>query len=522
VQAPLPHPQEAERLADLYDYQVLDTPIDRLLDEVVELAAAICDTSIAAVTLIDRNRQCIVSAHGIAPGETGRDVSVCGHAILERSFFEVPDMHQDARFVNNELLERDLRVRFYGGSQLTSPQGHNLGMLCVMDATPRQLTPVQRRAMQQLADVVIALLEARRDRSRLEWFGTLMDRLQTEISVIDAQSRRYLHANAAALAPTGLELPALRGMTPPEAVPGLSQAQFEESMQRLDASAHHVHELARPGLQAPGEAGPTFEVRWERMPLKGQDVVVVLARDVSERKTLERMKDELVSLINHELRTPLTSIRGAVKLLEAGAGGVLPPEAAKLLGIASQGSDRLLHVVNDLLDLDRMASRNLAYRLEPLSAAAVLAQAAQAALALAQDAQVHVVVVPEAQATAGLQVVADAQRLQQMLDNLLSNALKFAPAGSTVTLGAQRWGPDEAPSVRLDVTDHGPGVPAAFRARIFQRFAQADNRTTRAKGGSGLGLSIVKAMAEQMNGSVDFESQPGLTTFHITLPGVRA
>jgi signal transduction histidine kinase len=217
------------------------------------------------------------------------------------------------------------------------------------------------------------------------------------------------------------------------------------------------------------------------------------------------------------LRTPLTSLRGAVKLLEAGAGGSLPEKARGLASIAAQGSDRLLAILNDLLDLDRMASSSMNFQLAAVDAAEALSQVARAfeGLAMSQHVQLRV------HAPAGLMLMADPQRLQQVLGNLVSNAIKFAPDASAVELEAHAE-PGPASSVWLGVTDHGPGIPESFRPRVFQRFAQADQRTNRAQGGSGLGLSIVKAMVEQMNGSVGFESEPGRTLFHIRLPGAAA
>nr|WP_236589261.1 ATP-binding protein [Ramlibacter aurantiacus] len=363
--------------------------------------------------------------------------------------------------------------------------------------------------MAQLADVVIALVEARRNRSRHEVLGQVLDHLRASITVLDAQTHRHLHANTAALQETGHSLEQLRALTPPQVLQGLPQARFEAAMQRLHGGARQaVEDYSVAG--ADGRPIP-METRWEKLEALQRELVVGIGRDISERKALERMKDELVSLINHELRTPLTSIRGAVKLLESGAAGPLPDAAAKLIGIASQSTDRLLAIVGDLLDLDRLASQQMTFRLDRLDAAAVLAQAAQLARPLALDAQVRL----DVQASPRLLLRADAQRLQQVIDNLVSNAIKFAPNDSAVTLAATR---EDGGWVRLAVTDRGPGVPESFRSRIFQRFAQADARTTRAKGGSGLGLSIAKQMTEQMGGRIGFDSEPGRTSFHLTFP----
>lgn len=513
----LPH-DESERLAELWDLDILDSPAESVFDEIATLAASICSTPYAAITFLDRGRQWLKARHGLQVSETARDQSVCAHAILDQGFFEVPDLQQDPRFAGNPLLDLGggARMRFYGGSRLMTERGHALGMLCVLDEQPRQLTPEQRRAMDELADVVTALLQARRDRSRHETLGLVLDRLRVGITVLDGQTHRFVHANATALAELGRPLEQLRQLTPPEAVPATSAERFAAAMQRLREGARQ----AVDEYDTTGAAGEplTMEVRWERLPARPRELVVGIARDVSERKALERMKDELVALINHELRTPVTAIRGAIKLLESGAGGALPERAAQLVSVASQSTERLLHIVDDLLDLDRMASQRMAFRIEPVDAVAALTQAAHAAAALAESAGVEIVT----EAPAGLLLRADAQRLQQVLANLVSNATKFAPAGSRIELQADALGEREAREVRLSVTDHGPGVPEAFRPRIFQRFAQADARTTRAQGGSGLGLSIARQMTEQMNGRIGFDSEPGRTTFFLIFPGVEA
>jgi len=152
------------------------------------------------------------------------------------------------------------------------------------------------------------------------------------------------------------------------------------------------------------------------------------------------------------------------------------------------------------------------FNIKSLDAPAALGRAAQAYEAMVRTAGVELTI----EAHDALQLKADAQRLDQVLANLVSNALKFAPQGSRILLEASR----EGSGVRLQVTDHGAGIPEAFRARFFQRFAQADMNTSRPKGGSGLGLSIAKQMIEQMGGSIGYSSEPGRTCFHVVLPAV--
>lgn len=504
---------EADRLAELCDYENLDTASELVFDELAQLAATICGAPYALILLINRDRQWIKAKYGLTLKQSSRAESVCSHAILEHEFFEVPDLKKDARFADNPALNGTPEIRFYGGSQLTSISGYNLGMLCVLDLQPRQLSTVQRHALEQLADVVVALLDARRQRRTRDWLGNLVDSAPDEIFIIDAQTHRYMHANASAVRHLGYSLEQLRKMTPVDVTPNLTWEDFKKHVQQLRAGAPQiVHEATQ--RRKGGEAYPV-EIRKRLLVTAGRTVIISVVRDISERKVIERMKDEFISVVNHELRTPLTSIHGAVKLLEAGAAGPLPEAAARLVRLASENTSRLRNIIDDILDIDKIVSGQMEFDIEPLDALAMLEKVARAHGETAISAGVEIAVA----APPGLRVLADAQRLHQVMDNLISNALKFAPPGTQVLLQAQAETAETGPRVHLSVTDHGSGIPEDFRDRIFQRFAQAAMNTSRQKGGSGLGLSIVKKMAEQMNGSVDYESRPGHTTFRVNLPG---
>lgn len=504
--APQPTPDEAERLADLHDYALLDSGPEAVFDEIVRLAASICGTEFAAISLIDRDRQWFKAEHGLNIPQTPRDHSICAHAIHEERFFEVPDTRVDKRFVGNPLVVGVPKIRFYGGSRLTSSNGRALGMLCVLDPQPHQLTPAQRQALAHLAQVVMALFETHRERQAVEWFGRVADTLADEIFVVDEQSLQVVYANAVAQRNLDRPLPRLRQLTSPEVMPELDRARLEGVAAQLRAglpqAACEVQRRRADGSHYPAE------VRVQRVATRGRPVLVLLVHDISERKEMDRLKDEFIAVVNHELRTPLTSIHGAVRLLEQGAGGALQAPAQQLVALAAMNTERLRRIVDDILDLEKIGSGRMSFDLQPLDAAAVLEQAGSAHEAAARMAQVQLVVA----APSELMLRADPGRLQQVLANLVSNAIKFAPPGSVVELRASL----EGPRVQLGVTDHGPGVPEAFRARIFERFAQADMQSTREKGGSGLGLSIVKKMTEQMGGQVDYESEPGRTTFRVS------
>ncbi|MCJ8169013.1 PAS domain S-box protein [Atopomonas sediminilitoris] len=239
---------------------------------------------------------------------------------------------------------------------------------------------------------------------------------------------------------------------------------------------------------------------------------VVLIHDISERKRIERMKNEFVSTVSHELRTPLTSIRGALGLINGGALGELPEKAGAMLRMALANSERLSLLINDLLDMDKIESGKMDFANRLLAVPDLLSQAVAANQGYAQSCAVEFVLTPGADVP---WVEADPDRLMQVLANLLSNAAKFSPPGSHVELGYVVNGD----RVRVNVQDYGPGIPESFRGRIFQKFSQADSSDTRKKGGTGLGLMISKAIVERLGGAIGFSSeQDHGSCFYFDLP----
>jgi PAS domain S-box-containing protein len=240
--------------------------------------------------------------------------------------------------------------------------------------------------------------------------------------------------------------------------------------------------------------------------------VLTISSDITARKQVDRMKGEFIATVSHELRTPLTSIRGALGIIRAGAVGSLPEEAVRLVEIAYQNSGRLAHIVDDILNIEAIDGGKMSVVLSSQWLAALLEQAVEENLGVALRYHVALVLtrpLPEVRANV------DASRMIQVLANLLSNAVKFSPADASVVVGMIVVGP----SVKISVTDRGPGIPCEFRSRIFQRFSQADGSDSRRKGGTGLGLSIAKALIERMGGTINYESEPAVaTTFTVDLP----
>lgn len=343
--APVPA-DEAERLRELYRYEVLDTATEQALDELVRSAASICGTTFSALTLIDRNRQWFKAQFGFSHKETGRSQSICGHGILTREFFEVPDTHADARFSENPLLEA-LGVRFYGGAQLVGSEGHVLGMLCVLDPEPHRLNAEQQAHLNALALRAMELLEAHRQRRRLEWLGALVGQVQDEIYLFDLNTNLLLHSNDAATHGGALEMArmGLKDVTPD--VPPTELAFYMGQIR--DGAA----EVSYEALLQRGERRVPVEARWLRLDSSGHALAMCTLRDISQRKALDQAKDDFITAVNHDLRTPLTGLYGAIKLLDSGACGELPASAVQMIGLLSRNSDRLLGMVDEILSMEK-------------------------------------------------------------------------------------------------------------------------------------------------------------------------
>jgi PAS domain S-box-containing protein len=244
----------------------------------------------------------------------------------------------------------------------------------------------------------------------------------------------------------------------------------------------------------------------------------VFVHDISERKEVERLKDEFVGTVSHELRTPLTAISASLAMLADGMAGELPPGAAGLVNVANASSERLVRLIGDVLDLQKMDAGRMAFEREvqPVAPIAEGAVASMQSFAASAGVTLDYACAPDA---AGVCAAVDRDRIVQVLTNLLSNAVKFSEAGGTVSTRVECDGE----RVLLAVADRGAGIPAAFRDRIFQRFAQADGADSRRKGGTGLGLSICKTIVEEHGGSIWFDSVEGQgTTFTVSLPAAVA
>ncbi len=804
MQAPQFPPDEARRLAALHRLNILDTPFEERFDRITRTAQRLFKVPFALISLIDAERQWFKSCQGLSATETPRDISFCGHAILDQDVFLVPNALNDPRFADNPLVTGGPQIRFYAGQPLCAADGSRIGTLCVIDTVPREMSESEQQALRDLAawaeqelgmvelkysaaatqnsaarlhaivecmiDGVVTINEhgivesfnpaaemmfgyragevvgqninmlmpepdksshdgylrsfietgkariigigrlvyGRRksgdifpmelevsamridglrmytgivrdisDRVRVEnllreqekLLGDMIDNLTVPTFIIDTQ-HRVLRWNKACEEMTGVKSAELIGtdmhwkgfydhprpcladlvingagekgaeyyarytkskflpqgvhaegwypnmggksryiifdaaplydqdnnlLAAIESLQDITEQKLAEqalaqtsSLQRaiLDSASYSIistdlnglilsfnvaaehmlgyaaaevvgkvnlaiiHDLDEVMQRAPilsAELGrsiePGFEVfvakaralgvpdenEWTYVRKDGSRFPVLLsvtairdeagrvtgylgvAADITERKKVERMKSEFVSTVSHELRTPLTSIRGSLGLLLGGVGGEMTAQATSLLDVANKNCERLVLLINEILDIEKIESGNMQFDLHPQPLMPLLEQS----IAANRDYGVQYgVTLQLVSSVADVKVCVDRDRFIQVMSNLLSNAVKYSPAHGQVEIAVTQQG-----AVRVTVTDQGSGIPADFHNKIFQKFSQADSSDTRPKGGTGLGLSITKAIVEKMGGQIGFDKQARVgASFYFEFP----
>jgi len=249
----------------------------------------------------------------------------------------------------------------------------------------------------------------------------------------------------------------------------------------------------------------------------GDDILFTgVIRDITERKRLDKIKDEFISTVSHELRTPLTAIKGSLGLINAGINND-SIDVDKLLDVSMRNVERLNFLIDDILDISKLESGNLEFDYQIIEIHKFLEMAIEVNADFAARHKTSYHYVPLDKSVA---VYADEKRLLQAISNLMSNAAKFSPEGTQVEISAEVYADK---TVRIAVKDHGPGIPDEFHEKLFDRFTQANMGDTRQVGGTGLGLNIALSIVEQMQGRIEFETEKGVgTTFFISLPVTQA
>lgn len=513
--------REPARLEALREYAILDTAPEAAFDAVARLAARVCQTPIALVSLVDADRQWFKARVGLEATETPRAHAFCSHAILGRDLLIVPDATCDARFASNPFVTSHPHIRFYAAMPLIGSGGHALGTLCVMDTRARDLSPEQTESLRDLAALVLAQLELRRETAPITacaapdgaapqvseeelraYFATVSD----VMLVLDAEGR-YVK-----IAPTKPELlyalpTELLGKTLHDVFPA----------PEADAFLPTIQQVLTSGQPAELEYCLTIQDRlvWFAAtvsPLR-EDTVLWTARDITARRRTERelvaakeaaesanrAKSQFLANMSHELRTPLNAIIGFSELLQDQAFGALNGKQGKYVSNVLSSGRHLLDLINDVLDLSKIESGRMELESAPFDVAEAVADVQNVVQMLMSEKSVAI---SAALSPALPPLHADHAKFKQVLYNLLSNAVKFTPVDGRVEIEVEPtdgW-------LRVCVRDTGIGIKAADQEHIFGDFEQLDKGYARSQQGSGLGLALTRRLIEMHGGRIWVES----------------
>ncbi|MGP0565470.1 MULTISPECIES: response regulator [unclassified Nitrospina] len=548
---------EADRLQALFDYHVLDTDPEQQFDELTELVSKICDVPIALISLIDESRQWFKSHYGLNARETPRNVSFCGHAILQEEVFEIPNSLEDERFADNPIVTGEPRVIFYAGAPLQTPSGHRIGTLCAIDQKPHHLTEEQRRCLALLARQVVSQLELRKNilvkndlfaqQSKLykeiealhsecdlkqEKIEAIVETMLDPLVVIDERGAIEVF-NPAAQATFGYEPSEVIGKNVSMLMPEPHQASHDEAIARYRNTLQPtiLGELREEfGRHRDGTVFPV-ELLINEMVIDGERRFVGICRDITVRKTAEEelrqaerqavaaneTKSRFLANMSHEIRTPMNTILGLAHLALQNE---MSPKQKDYLEKIERSGKNLLGIINDILDFSKVEAGKMEVEAVQFDLHEVLETVAYEQAQAAEKRETELVFFSSPKVPQSL--IGDPMRLGQVLTNLVSNAIKFTRKGTVaVYTDVEPGEPDKPNQVTLKITvqDTGIGMTPEQVESVFGAFSQADASTTRKYGGTGLGLAITLQLVELMLGSICIESEAGKgSTFFVTLP----
>lgn len=350
--------------------------------------------------------------------------------------------------------------------------------------------------------------------TKLLRFKSTLDQTLDCVFMFNADDLRFIYVNQGAIDQVGYSGLELLNMTPVDIKPHHDSESFSTLLAPLLDGELHAITFETLHRHRDGHDIPVEIFLQHISSGVGKPLFVAIVRDITERKKVDRLKSEFISTVSHELRTPLTAIRGALGILNSGTLGGFSERAVEMLNVATRNSERLVLLVNDILDIEKLESEAVEFYCETADLNTLVVQSLRENQAYAQQLNVFYVL---QSSTPDLMVNVDPGRIAQVLANLLSNAAKFSHEGGEIIVRVVKT--EQTDRARVEVLDHGIGISEGFKARVFEKFSQDDHSDARSVYGTGLGLSISKSIVEQHHGILGFHSERDQgSCFYFELP----
>lgn len=528
MKAQLPE-NEAARLNALRRYAILDTAPEQPFDDLTKLAAHVCGTPIAAISLIDADRQWFKSKVGLTATETSRDIAFCAYTLLQTDLFVVRDALADNRFATNPLVTSDPKIRFYAAAPLVTPEGYVLGTLCVIDHVPRDLSVEQREALRALSRQVVSQLELRRHVAMMsrtmverEWaqealqeneerFRSVVESAADAIVLADHRGR-IISWNRAARRLFGYSVEEVEGKPLTILMPARYREAHQRGIERLRSTGHSRVIGKTIELEGLKKDGSEFPLELSLATWKTKDAVFYsgIIRDITERKQAQERLIQaeklaslgtLVSGMAHEINNPAQGILGMAELILG------EDDRAKIREYARDIVSYAKHIATVVRDFACYARPNGQDEVVEVDLCERLGEAVKMVKRCPHFGQVEVVTRFED----APRVRARRVEVEQVFVNLISNAVQAMEGKGRLVLATRVQGAD----VIAEISDTGCGIPKAVLNKIYDPFF-----TTKEPGkGTGLGLSIVYQIVTKYGGAISAESEEGRgTTFTVRFP----
>jgi PAS domain S-box-containing protein len=412
---------------------------------------------------------------------------------------------------NKETDFDEIRKRVARGDMVTNEQRLRTksGKLIVAQTT---VLPKFDKEGEFLGTIAIRTdVTAARQSENDRFLKSILKDLREELYIFSAQDRQILFMNDRALDRFGWTLDAAKSKNITDTSAFFDLAVFEQYAAPLFSGEEKEVSIQVKQNDSYVEITTSLQTHQDGTP-----IFVSLLRDITDAKREEKMRLQNVATVSHELRSPMTSIKGSLRLLKSGVGGALGEDAARLVDIAARNSDRMLSVLNDILDFEKIVSQKMEYDLRPLRTADLIHDAIELNSGYAHQHKVEFV---EGDTIDNAWVAADQGRLMQVMTNLMSNAAKFSPEGGKVVIAIS----DQGENWRISVSDNGPGIPEEDHDKVFQSFTQLVPVDGKQRKGTGLGLAISARIVSSHGGELAFDSVVGEgTTFYFDLPKAEA